>query len=449
MLVNKLTNIILMNINLSKGELNTASEKWNRLVDAKNKNKNYFIPTSREEYDKLDRYAPYFQINHQHWYLSEEAKQSFSQLVDIIRENYNLKNTASHNNINTIIYKELVLEISNRVKDTNNKRKFSDAWLNIQCNIENIISDFDFFFIVDGVELVEVEKIGNNRIEMFIFDRKWYDSFDDHWTRDFLDENFLGNVCIKSGAYGDSDVARQIAYRQAKELINYFRFIICYFFPDRITEQVIKINLLAEAHSNKDSNIIKRHKDNSTILSYGRGLKPLQKFSIDKDLLENMLSDGFLDDIFGIINTLKLTQIEECISTAIYWIGEAQNESDMSIAFIKYWTALECMFVGQKQNPTKSLEKGISIINMFTNYKFIKAEDKKETLERIRHLYHKRSNIIHQGKNYLTHQVIDERDISQICKYTAWSIFSLLELRSNGYTDMSQVDKEIERLDLL
>lgn len=436
-----------MNINLSEGSLSTARKKWNKLVDLNNKDENYFMPNSLEEHRKLDKHAPYFDIDHQYWYLSENAKQSFFELVDIIYEKSNLKNIASYHNVHVIIEKELEIEISNRAKNFRNRRKLSNALLDIQEKIENTLSDFNFFFIIDGVELVEIEKIGKNKIEMFIFDREYSNSFDT-WARDSLDQNFLGRVCIKSTAYGDADVARQIAYRQAKELINYFRFIICYFFPDRITEQMIKINFLAEAHSNKDSNVIKRHKDNSTILSNGRGLKSLQKFSINKDLLDNMLLDGFLDDITTIISNTQLTQIERCISTAIHWTGEAQNESDMGVAFIKYWTALECIFVRYNE-PKKSLEKGISNMNIFTNYQFIKIEHKQETLKSIRHLYDKRSNIIHRGMNYLTHQVIDERDISQICKYTAWSIFSLFELWSKGYTDMSQVDKEIERLDLL
>lgn len=126
-------------------------------------------------------------------------------------------------------------------------------------------------------------------------------------------------------------------------------------------------------------------------------------------------------------------------------IGEAQNETDLDVSFLKYWTAPECIFTGTEQ-PTHALAKGVATLNAFSGYEFIRIEDAKEVYKNMTKLYDKRSDIIHRGMNYLANQVINEADISRICKYTAWSILNLFHLRSIGYTSMREVSNQINRL---
>jgi hypothetical protein len=258
-------------------------------------------------------------------------------------------------------------------------------------------------------------------------------------------KNFLNSLCIRSTAYGDSDTAYKKAYRQARELINYFRYIICLYWHDRASGKLLKINLSFEAFSNSERTLIRRIKDNVIILSSGRGRKPLHKFPIDNNQLKNLSFDGFLEDFSAIINASSQTDLDGCILSAIYWIGEAQNEADLDVSFLKYWTALECIFTGTEQ-PTHALAKGVATLNTFSGYEFIKIEDAKEVYRNMIKLYDKRSAIIHHGMNYLANQVINEADISMICKYTAWSILSLFHLRSDDYTSMQEVGDRINRL---
>ena len=115
------------------------------------------------------------------------------------------------------------------------------------------------------------------------------------------------------------------------------------------------------------------------------------------------------------------------------------------MSFLKYWTALECIFTGTEQ-PTHALAKGVSTLNAFSHYELIKIEDAREVYKNMAKLYGKRSDIIHRGMNYLADQVISEADIAKICKYTAWSILSLFHLRSIGFTSMQEVGDKINRL---
>lgn len=448
-----------MKIQLSKGDLKAATQNWNTLANSRNKNKNYYIPTSIEEYSRFDKFAARLQINSQEWILLENATTAFNEIFNRMHNVSELKGVVSYETVHTALKKELEVEISNRDKDPKCKREFTDALENIQHFIDDKISHFDFYFAVEGLELEGIEKISCGKVEIFTFNQELCDQMIVAYfgeidspspevlvhTQDFFNKNFLNRLCMKSTAYGDFDTANKKAYRQARELINYFRYILCLFIHNRVSEQMIKINLLFEAYGNSERSLIRRNKDDAIILVYGRGRKPLQTFPIDKNRLEDLSFNGFLDDFSKIINASSQTQLEGCILTAIYWIGEAQNETDLDVSFLKYWTALECMFTGTEQ-PTHALAKGVAILNAFSGYEFIEIEDAKETYKNMTRLYCKRSDIIHRGMNYLANQVINEADISRICKYTAWSILSLFHLRSTGYASMQEVGDQITRL---
>ncbi len=448
-----------MKIQLSKGDLKAATQNWNTLVNNKNKNKNYCLPTSIEEYNNFDKFAPRLQINFRDWILLENAITAFNEVFNRIHEAPGLKGVVSYETVYTALKKELEVEIANRDKDSTSKREFVVALESIQNYIDDKISYFDFFFAVEGLELEDLDKISCNKVEIFAFNQELCDQMITAYfgeidsqkpevlshTQDFFNKNFLNRLCMKSTAYGDYDIANKKAYRQARELINYFRYILCLFIHDRVSEQMIKINLSFEAYGNSEKTLIRRNKDNAIILVSGRGRKPLQTFPINKNRLEDLSFNGFLDDFSTIINASSQTQLEGCILTAIYWIGEAQNEADLDVSFLKYWTALECIFTGTEK-PTHALAKGVATVNAFSGYEFIRIEDAKEVYKNMTKLYDKRSDIIHRGMNYLANQVINEADISKICKYTAWSILSLFHLRSIGYTSMQEVGDQINRL---
>lgn len=424
----------------------------------KNKHKNYHIPTNIEEYDRFDRHAAKLKIESRAWFLLEDAVRALNKVVDRIHASPSLRNVVFYGTVYDVVKKELELEIASRGQDLESKKEFTDILEKIQQAIEEKISHYDFFFNVEGMKLKNIETIDCGKVEIFVFNAQLYNqliathlndvyekdlnSYED--TQEFFNENFLDRVCIKSTAYGDFHIARKQAYKQARELINYFRYALCLLSYERIADQMVKINLLSEAYSNSEKTLVRRTKDNEVILVSGHGRKPLQELFIDEARLQDLSINGFLNDFTEIVNASYQTQVEGCILTAIYWIGEAQNESDLDVAFLKYWTALECIFTGSEQ-PTHSLAKGVATINAFSGYEFIEIEDTRNVYQSMKKLYGKRSDIIHRGMNYLSNQVIDEFDISEICKYTAWSILSLFHLRSR-YTTMDEISTHINGL---
>jgi hypothetical protein len=448
-----------MKTQLSTSNRKSITQTWNMLVNINKKNLNYYIPTSIEEYSKIEKLEAHFKINSQLWILRENTKIAVNEITKRIYDAFVPKGVICYKTVYAALKKELEVEISNRDKDPTCKREFADALECIEHFVDGEVSHFDFYYAVEGLELKDLDKVSRGNVEILVFnqgmcDQMTTDYFGETYTQnskevaskqDFFNNNFLNRLCIKSTAFGDYDTANKQAYRQVRELINYFRYILCLYWHNRVTDKLIKINLSSEACSNKENIIIKRICDSTIFLASGRGRKPLQNFLIDKNLLEDLLFNGFLDDFFKIINASTQTQLEGCILTAIYWIGEAQNENDLDVSFLKYWTALECIFTGSEQ-PTKALAKGVATLNAFSGYEFIRVEDLNKTYKSMTKLYGKRSDIIHRGMNYLANQVIIEADISEMCRYTAWSIYSLFHLRSDGYTDMQAVGIKINEL---
>jgi hypothetical protein len=298
-----------MKIQLSKSDLTAAKLNWNILTNKKNKDTNYCIPTSLEESSRFDMHSARLEINQRWWFLQENSLKAFTEIFNRIYNSPGLRSFVSYKTVYTALREELELEISSREKDPENKREFVNTFESIQNSIGSKISYFDFFFTIEGLELENIEKINCGKVEIFIFNQELRDELTSAYfgmdepqsqqalegTQKFLDDNFLHQLCIKSSAHGDFELANKKAYRQARELINYFRFILCFFTHERVSEQIIKINLSSEIYSNGEKTVARSHKDESISLSYGRGRRSLQKFSIGIDKLKELTVDGFLN----------------------------------------------------------------------------------------------------------------------------------------------------------
>ncbi|MEH2091501.1 hypothetical protein [Nostoc sp.] len=211
---------------------------------------------------------------------------------------------------------------------------------------------------------------------------------------------------------------------------------------ERISENMMKINIASEAYIQTEY-WLKRDVENNTIAyGRGRGRRHLQKFVIDNNLLNTLEEKAFLNDVKTFFNNEKLSQLEGCILTAIYWTGEAQNEFDRDMAFLKYWTALEVIFSNKKEDITHALCKGIPTTLALSNYHFIEFSEILNIYKRISKLYDRRSKIIHTGLR----ETINELELSEICRYTSYVILSLFDFRNQGYTELREIGGEIERL---
>ena len=429
----------------------TINLTWNTLI----KRKNYCIASTLEEQAKSFK-SPHLKIDSQIWMFNDEVVKELYKFIDYfyfktIYYSNRIEDIATYNTIYKAIKIELELEISNVSKGIK-KRNFKDITTAIFSRISDQIKEINFFFILDGLELEEVNQISFGNIKIVKFDHELTDEFYQNSSiidpsyaehqRKNIEDNFLNKVVMIYSAFGDSDKAEEIARSKSKELINYFRYVICVMTHENIYGNMIKINISSEAYTQTEYWLYQDVTNNITGYARGRGRRSLQKLTIHKKLLNDLEEKVFLNEFKSLLNKEQVSELEGSIITAIYWAGEAQNEFDHDIAFLKYWTALEAIFSNEKEKITHALCKGISITLAFSSYHFIEVSETLTLYKRISYLYNKRSEIIHSGFR----QSITAQELSEICRYTSYVILSLFDFRNQGYTELKQIGREIERL---
>ena len=423
---------------------------WKLLVNPKN----YSVPRTIEEYKKFDFFSsPKIKINSYEWFFIEKSINELKTFVSHIYSTEDIKNTVTYNTVYQSTIKEIEIEIIAKLQHKP-LRDFKEVIEAIFIRISQKREKMDFFFPLEGLDLKDIKEVDFGDVKIIQFDEDFKKYICSHiekvdskeclneYTIRFIDENLLKKVVIQCSTFGDSKKAEEKARFRAREVINYIRYLICILAHSRIYETLIKINISSQAYIQSDQFITINTRNGLISLSSGVGRRNLEKFPVNEDRLRELKENAFLDDIIEIFNSNERTELDDCIATAIYWTGEAQNEFDWDVAFLKYWTALESIFSSKKEEITKSLARGVSVLLAFGGYRFIEVNDIKKVYKTISNLYKLRSKIIHRGLR----ERISELELIKICQYTSWVILSLLHLRTQGYTKLEEIDVQTKRL---
>lgn len=423
---------------------------WNKLVNPNN----FLIPETIDDHIQLGGFfAPKIKIDSTECYFNEKSKNDLEGLVNTLYEIETIRSIVSYDTV----YKTAISFIESAV----HKLLKHSIKPNSEKDIQNIILmlirkklSYQLLRIVEGVELKGIESLVLGNIEIFVFSEKHeiemqsyrennnLNSFFDVTVIPFIKEHLLNRVCIKITAVGDDTKSEEIATKQINQAINILRFMICIVANGKFLNNAIKISLLAESY-NASENTIKVNLTNKELsLNYGKSRSPLQKFLIDPRLVDELRERCFFNDWITVLSKNNKTELEEAILTAIYWIGEAQNDFDYESAFIKYWIALETLFTISKENITESLSKGIAVLLAFGGYRFIETSEVETMLKTVERLYDKRSKVVHRG----IYEAVSPMELAEVCKYAVWSILTCFGLMSSGYETLEQTKNETNRL---
>lgn len=434
----------------NKKLLRKLSYTWDLLINPNH----YIVPRTFEDYKKIGGLDPEVKVNGKDWFLSERIKKELRNFSDVI---YNIHDVRSSVTYNTV-YESVLIGIEeelNLVFVNKQRRELDEVLSKMTEQISNKRKEYEFYFVLRGLELKGIKGIDFNSVKIFYFTKECaeriiaaqqkhqvIDEFDKHLFN-FLEDNFINNVCIKCSSYGDYEKAYELACTAIRKILNFWRFVVCILSYKRIYENLIKINIAPETYTSRGELLTIELPDGLITLSYGRGRKTFESLPIDKDRISDLQDNLFFNDIVSILSSPIRNEIEGTIATSIFWAGEAQDDFNYDVAFLKYWTALECIFTrDNKSEITHSLAKGVSILITFSGYRFMKIDDIDKVYKCIKKLYKLRSKIVHKG----IRGGVNELNLVNMCKFTVWTIMSLLYLRSKGYKTMEQVDAETTRL---
>ena len=249
----KLENIFKDN----KKEIRNLSYLWNSLTNPKN----FLLPVTTDDFEKLNFFDPKITINSRECYFKE--KKSFFKLTDILYELSDIRDFLSYNSIRDIslsFIEKAVLKKNNNESDL----KADEYIKSIIKSLINSKKEFEFFRLVEGVEFIDILSLDFDEVQLFVFSekhlneiRKYSDEKNDNGffvekVEPFIRNNYIGKLCVKSIATGDKYKAKELSYRKINQVVNILRFIICLLGHERISEQLIKINLRAESYETSE-----------------------------------------------------------------------------------------------------------------------------------------------------------------------------------------------------
>ncbi len=449
---------------------------WTSLVNPKHYVKNYVIPETIDEFKQIGGiFASKITIDSMDWYFSQKSETILRDFVSTLYKIKEIGNAVSFDFAYKMTISFIEASVNAQLKHTQKPVHEKEVKKILRAlMLEQTIHQF--YRVVDGIELKDMNSIIFGDVELFNFSKKnileikkfrQYNNlngFYDKSVEPFIKKHFLDKTCIRTIGKGDETKANEIAMKKIREVISILRFIVCILAHEKIYQNTVKINLLAESYNTSESTFRININNKGIALNYGASRKPLRKLPLNSEMMTNLKEYYFFDDWHSILSKQTKTKLEEAILTAIYWIGEAQNDFIYESSFIKFWTALEALFsireeydtkpiicpncqtqmetIKHEEGITKSLSKGVATMLAFGGYRFIEINDVKKIFKDVTKLYKKRSAIIHRG----SYGKVTPIELSEICKYATWCVLTCFGLRTQGYETLEQIRKEAIRL---
>ncbi|MDP1770759.1 MAG: HEPN domain-containing protein [Methylobacter sp.] len=435
--------IVDLEQSLSQKEIRVFQRPWAMLC----KKQEYFLPKTIEDLRSLP--SAEIKINGVTYFFTNKLNQNFRKIIDTIYAHSAISEYFCYETIYLSVLSELERTISNNDKNTINTHLTT-----ISSSLNEKLATREFYFLLTGLKFKGINHLTLSDTLIFnfeasdlaqIIENRTPTSENDDFNKnisEFVTANFLGETCIKVSCFGDCEKSEQIARSKARLILNYFRFLFCIVAYERVHENLIKISMKSEVFLHNELFFYQSEPEGNLTYSTGKGRRNLQDFELDEKFLTKCKENVFLNDFFDFAFKKDKTELENSITTAIYWIGEAQADFDSESSFLKYWISLESIFTSKDEKITEALCKGVSTILAHSPYRFIETDKVTEIYNKVNKLYKLRCKIVHRG-NY---EKVKEIELIEMCKLSWQTVLSLFCLRNINYTCIAQVEEQINHL---
>lgn len=196
------------------------------------------------------------------------------------------------------------------------------------------------------------------------------------------------------------------------------------------------------------------HRSAVTILRWDNGggnLTTMKRFgdatdlSICKNTLSNLRNNYYFDRLVSLISIQSPTELQASIITAIYWFYDAYNDSNTTMKLIKLWSCSECFFTLDSDTISETNASGIAVIISLAGPEISGESNYLKLKSNIKKLYKFRSQAVHHGHFDKAKHI----DINTMARWISWVIIWMVSLTDNGYTTLSEVKTQIDRLNMI
>lgn len=407
---------------------------WADLVDGNR----YQIPETPEDLQKLGPF-PYFTIGHKWVYASDEVRCTLLKFAEVIR-----------NKLGPDIFS--LSTVADAIRDEVKSHFSSDQAKPLTERVASIIDTVVlhnrrrlFLRVLHGLDMHGISEIAHGSWRIVRLTNELVEEFasrdvgDDLWKshiRDFLKDAFLGRTCILVECTGDREQARAKAAEIAQFVVNSFRYFASIHLTGVGRAHVTGLRLDEPSrHRGVDTFEQTLEKYESTIL--GADKESRQAYPINQENLARLRADWDAESLWSLAEKTNRTDLEQAIVTAVTWFGDAHNEEDVQVSYVKYWIALEALVTAHRRGRVSGrLKEGIRVM-----LKHAMGMDVNKS--EIQRAYGLRSEIAHGVCRSLT----TWRDRNIANQWACQCIALCLRLCGYGYTDRQQIEHQTARID--
>lgn len=145
---------------------------------------------------------------------------------------------------------------------------------------------------------------------------------------------------------------------------------------------------------------------------------------------------------FEILQKSQRTELEDAITRAVYWYGDAHRDAVPVMQFVKYWSCLESLLGGPGDNLTETLAVSVVIVLTYGHFRLLKDSDRDEHVRTVKRLYGLRSRAVHRA----SHSHVSHRDVVLISVWAAWLIYNTISFANAGMPDTRTLWKQVRQL---
>jgi len=167
-----------------------------------------------------------------------------------------------------------------------------------------------------------------------------------------------------------------------------------------------------------------------------------QQLELSAERVAQLTTPGAFVHAFEILQKAQRTDLEDAITRAVYWYGDAHRDSVPVMQFVKYWSCLECLLGGPGDKLTETLAVGVVVVLTYGHFRLLKELEHEKHVRTVKRLYALRSQAVHRA----SHSHVMFRDVVLLSTWAAWVIYNTISFANAGMSDTQTLWKQVRQL---
>ena len=180
----------------------------------------------------------------------------------------------------------------------------------------------------------------------------------------------------------------------------------------------------------------------SKVLCRTTNMTGFQRLTFNEQHKSGLLGCDWFQDLVRIIQNGKETDAELAVRRGIYWFFDAQTDTSPEMQLVKFWSSIECIFSIGKEETTKKIKRGLTVILTYGCYRFSDTANWCRLETDIGLLYDLRCGAVHDAR----HNHVKPEHVTTVSRWAAWVMLEVAKLIADGFDTRIKIKAEVDRV---